>query len=354
MTKTGVDLTTYRSTIGLWAGTFISRHRIVRGRRRKACPTRLNQSLLFIILYFFLLLRATALPVDGDVERNPGPSPSSSPSNSNLNMNVNRLHRHGRGCATAAAPRSFAWSTRQLSVLHFNARSLLAKKSELADVVSSSKPDVIAVTETWLSPTVPDGALLLPDFDSIVRADRTSSHASNASIASSTKRRGGGVLLLLRNSIQYSIRDDLRTWSESIWVEIQLRSSSPLIVGCFYRPPDSQVSAFSDSLDLSFSRLDISRTKVLLVGDFNAKSPSWLSSDCYNAAGLILEPLFLQLGLQQCVSSPTHLSPDGTLGSLLDLALASPPSLVSRVDAHPPLGSSDHLLVLCQLDARVD
>ena len=137
-------------------------------------------------------------------------------------------------------------------------------------------------------------------------------------------------------------------------MEIQLRSSSPLIVGCFYRPPDSQVSAFSDSLDLSFSRLDISRTKVLLVGDFNAKSPSWLSSDCYNAAGLILEPLFLQLGLQQCVSSPTHLSQDGTPGSLLDLALASSPTLVSSVDTHPPLGSSDHLLVFCQLDVHVD
>ena len=53
-----------------------------------------------------------------------------------------------------------------------------------------------------------------------------------------------------------------------------------------------------------------------------------------------------------CLIFNSHHS--GTLGSLLDLALVSSPSLVSSVATHPPLGSSDHLLVLCHLDLHMD
>ena len=38
-------------------------------------------------------------------------------------------------------------------------------------------------------------------------------------------------------------------------------------------------------------------SNVFVIGDFNAKCPSWLPSDKYKAAGRVLEPLFLQMGL---------------------------------------------------------
>ena len=62
--------------------------------------------------------------------------------------------------------------------------------------------------------------------------------------------------------------------------------------------------------------------------------------------------MFLQLGLHQCVSTPTHLTSSGDFGSLLDLVLVSNRHAVEKVCTHPPLGKSDHLVVSCQLDTR--
>ena len=119
---------------------------------------------------------------------------------------------------------------------------------------------------------------------------------------------------------------------------------------CFYRASDADVADFASQLEASVHLVDLARSQLLLVGDFNARSPLWNSSDVYNQAGRILEPAFSRLGLHQCVDSPTHLQVDGSLGSLLDLVLTSTRHAVVHVDTQPPLGSSDHLSVLSILD----
>ena len=91
---------------------------------------------------------------------------------------------------------------------------------------------------------------------------------------------------------------------------------------------------------------------VLLAGDFNATSPSWLSTDSHNAAGLLLEQAFLQLGLTQHVFQPTHLRVNGGLGSTLDLILSSSPGCVSNVASTSPLGKSDHCVLYASVDFR--
>ena len=88
---------------------------------------------------------------------------------------------------------------------------------------------------------------------------------------------------------------------------------------------------------------------TLLVGNSNATCTCRNADDSTNAAERSLEPAFLSYGLDQCVSSPTHLNADGSLGTLLDLVLASPAHLVRCVDVLPPVGSSDHLPVFCHL-----
>ncbi len=229
-------------------------------------------------------------------------------------------------------------SANLFSIIHFNARSLLSKMPELQVLVSSMKPHVIAVTETWLSPSVPNGAIHINGYNTVYRYDRKDN------------RRGGGVLLLVRNDVSCIERPDLHVWPESVWAEIRL-SSEAFILGCVYRPPSSDPSILSDNLELTFDKID-RRLRVVLVGDFNATSPSWCSSDSYNIAGHQLEPSFLTLGLHQCLSSPTHLRPDGSFGALLDLVLTSDPSLVSAVTTHQPVGSSDHLVVQCFLSSK--
>ena len=109
------------------------------------------------------------------------------------------------------------------------------------------------------------------------------------------------------------------------------------------------MDGFARCMESTINKVDLSRTPLVLAGDFNARSPSWLATEPYNTAGRTLEASFLHLGLTQCVNSPTHISHDGSLGSLLDLILVSDASLVSDISTHPPLGRSDHLAVLCQL-----
>ena len=106
---------------------------------------------------------------------------------------------------------------------------------------------------------------------------------------------------------------------------------------------------FVRSMELSMDKVALDRSHVAVVGNFNATSPSWLASDKYNSAGLALEPVFLQLGLQQCISFPTHLNNDGRLTSLLDLVRLSDPSLLVRASALPPLGKSDQAILDCTL-----
>ena len=71
--------------------------------------------------------------------------------------------------------------------LLINARSILHKKEELEVVISHDRPDVILITETWLSDSVPDEVVNIPKF-CVVRNDRQFG-------------RGGGVQIYIRESI---------------------------------------------------------------------------------------------------------------------------------------------------------
>lgn len=164
-------------------------------------------------------------------------------------------------------------------------------------------------------------------------------------------RPGGGVLIICRKELSFIPRPDLGSWEESAWIELQVHSHLPksLIIGCLYRPPDQDPSIFAEKLESALDQINLSHTHLVLVGDFNARSPSWCSTDRYNPAGKMLEQTFLQLGLHQMVDTPTHLSNDGSIHSLLDLVLVSSANFVSKITTLPPLGSSDHLAVFCSL-----
>ena len=72
-------------------------------------------------------------------------------------------------------------------------------------------------------------------------------------------------------------------------------------------------------------------------------------SDPLSSAGAVLEPATLQLGLHQLVPFATHLHPDGSLGSCIDLVFSSSSQCCQSVKSLPPLGSSDHVRIECSL-----
>ncbi|VDP66170.1 unnamed protein product [Schistosoma mattheei] len=74
-----------------------------------------------------------------------------------------------------------------LEVYYTNARSLLNKMDELKSVVDKEKPDVIAVSEIWLTSEVLNGEIQLTGFITS-RADRLN-------------RRAGGVILYTKSTL---------------------------------------------------------------------------------------------------------------------------------------------------------
>ena len=112
----------------------------------------------------------------------------------------------------------------QIKILSTNARSLLPKMTELQMITNALQPDIIAVTETWLSKSVPDNLLALPSYNTVIRTDRPPCQ----------HKRGGGVLFLVHDSVQAQHRPDLQVWPESTWIEMKTTSNRPLILGCLY------------------------------------------------------------------------------------------------------------------------
>ena len=79
---------------------------------------------------------------------------------------------------------------------------------------------------------------------------------------------------------------------------------------------------------------------LTLLGDMNAKHPSWQTSGPHNMAGAKLFNLLLDFGMTQCVEDPTRFSPDGDRHSVIDVYATNHPDLVTAINVSDPI---DHL-----------
>ncbi|MCG8075019.1 MAG: endonuclease/exonuclease/phosphatase family protein, partial [Candidatus Thiodiazotropha taylori] len=131
--------------------------------------------LVTITWIFILLLKA------GDIEQNPGPSTGSSISSANSSSSA-----------------SGAWNLsslpNQLSVVHYNVQSIARK----IDILSSElfEFDILAFSETWLNPSIPNANLLIQSYKEPERKDR---HGDSH----------GGVMIYIKDLIYYRRRLDL-------------------------------------------------------------------------------------------------------------------------------------------------
>ena len=86
---------------------------------------------------------------------------------------------------------------------------------------------LLAVTETWLSTSIPDDSITLSGFQTPSRKDRD--------------KFGGGVCIYALTELACEGREDLDTDGLEIsWVEVlNINMKLPLLVGCCYRPPSA-------------------------------------------------------------------------------------------------------------------
>jgi len=239
-------------------------------------------------------------------------------------------------------------SINSIIILSLNCRSVVNKVADLTVTANSLCPHIICLTETWLTPS---NVLHIPGYD-VFRRDRPP--ADNKS--STTVHGYGGVAILIRENLFHSVqcRNDLsRHKIESVWVEIQMSPHirTPLVVGCFYRPPSQsapELSHFCDLLTDSLMDVGPASPIVFLAGDFNAHNQVWCSTDTTSSAGSSIQHVMECFGMKQMVQFPTYSNRSGAC-SCLDLLITNAPERVADVDYLDPLGASDHKKVLCKL-----
>jgi len=238
-----------------------------------------------------------------------------------------------------------------LTIITVNCRSVVNKVAELVLQAEQCSPDIICLTETWLTAGTP---LHVPGYLCHRRDRPTDENRVNANAA----RGYGGVAILVRENVFTYVKpriDLCQPQCESVWLELGSqqpgRNEKSLLVACYYRPPSTSgpdINHFCSQLEDSLQMIDLSSRSVVLTGDFNARHSDWYGSDTISTAGIHLSNVFSCFGLTQSVSFPTYVTPStGLPSACLDLFVTNRPGYVQAVDFAAPLGASDHLQVVC-------
>lgn len=134
--------------------------------------------------------------------------------------------------------------------------------------------------------------------------------------------------------------------NEIVWMSVGLNKDTKLVIGAVYRPGSCRGSDTSliEYLDDTMDDARRHGSHLMLAGDFNIHNTAWLGSQKTTVAGEALEELAALHHLQQHVNEPTR----GR--NILDLVLSDIPYPAS-VNLHPPLGRSDHAVIVADFVA---
>ena len=107
------------------------------------------------------------------------------------------------------------FKSRGLHFFYLDTQSLLPKLSEVKILANKTRASVIAIPETWLDDTITDSEIELEGFN-VIRNDGS--------------KKGGGVCIYIKNNIAFNIIMDLcDDHIESMWAEILLPKSKPIL-----------------------------------------------------------------------------------------------------------------------------
>ena len=157
--------------------------------------------------------------------------------------------------------KSQSWRT-----LVININSAPGKRAELENLINYTDPDLIIMTETKIDEQVKASESLPKGYTGYIRKDRC--------------KGSGGVIIATKQ--EYNIQGielEANFSAETVWATISLKDQQKLVVGSYYRPPDSG----SDSIDDLESVLSFITEKfrnnpqctIILGGDFNAGDIDW-------------------------------------------------------------------------------
>ena len=182
-----------------------------------------------------------------------------------------------------------------LVVLQLNI-GISSKKTDLIDLIDTSvqgrQPDVLLLSETWLTPYLPK--ISIPGYE-LFHQDRID-------------KRGGGVAILISNKLRCCVRNDLSSKlkeSECITVDIALKNGNHCLVSSMYRPPNSDIPNFLASYNSLICAMKRERPKGIIVGldhnlDFLKSSKHCTTNDFIQNN--------LDFGLVPTITRPTRIT----------------------------------------------
>ena len=216
-----------------------------------------------------------------------------------------------------------------MKTIYFNARSLMNKINNLQSLLNTNDYDLIAVTETWLTPTIPNSLLIQNTNYNLLRKDRLS-------------QVGGGAAIFI--SKRYSIIPvEIKSrFSEldAIVTDVCFKERKRYRFVCIYFPPSKTLDEYSISnlcefIDFCSSDCDF---PIIYFGDFNFPNIDWSVPSC---TGSTCQSKFLSSvitnNLKQFIHEPTRDR------NILDLLLTNEPSIILDVNISAPFTQScDH------------
>jgi hypothetical protein len=182
-----------------------------------------------------------------------------------------------------------------LFVVHLNIRSIKNRNhfAELETLIASftHKPDVIAITESWL------------EYETDINYVQLNGYNNEFYIRNGTK--GGGIILYISEKFQYSVLNQYSLENaESVWVELKHNGvKCKTVIGCVYRPPstEDEKKKFITEMDNIFEKISLCKKQCIITGDFNI--------DVSNESSALHYLNVLECnGFYNCINLPTRVT----------------------------------------------
>ena len=225
-------------------------------------------------------------------------------------------------------------TARGLKIGHLNVGNggLLHHLDELTSLCDLFKPDVLAVSETWLNQNTPTDCANIIGYD-FLRRDKPKDLIG-----------AQGVGLYIKHGISYTQRSDLELDGlMCTGVQINLQNRKPLNIVVLYRHPHSPVSFYKLAEEL-FTMLDSKSSTSIITGDFNI---NYNILHERNSPARKLDDIAAAHGFKQTIKLPTRITETTT--TCIDLTFTNAPNFTAGVAI---VSVADHLLNYINIGRR--
>ena len=154
------------------------------------------------------------------------PSLFSTPTGDTSSFSNIRYTLSSSGMSNSTSSNSQIKKSQSWRTLVININSAPGKREELENLINYTDPDLIMMTETKIDEHVNASEFLPKGYTGDIRKDRC--------------KGGGGIMIATKQ--EYDIQGielEANISAETVWATISLKDQRKLVVGSYYRPPDS-------------------------------------------------------------------------------------------------------------------